>query len=103
VEEQTTPVIKIATCGRFHHFVLQVYRDFVLTGATDWELLWDCWPAIVEALTYLKTLTLTLMAFQKIWCTDQTLDDWRLQGVSEHWRVVVGGMKSGVAVVQTLC
>jgi len=33
---------------------LQVYRDFVLTGATDWELLWDCWPAIVEALIILR-------------------------------------------------
>jgi len=67
-KRQTTPVIKIATCGKISpcDFVLQVYRDFVLTGATDWELLWDCWPAIVEALTYLKTLTLTLMAFQKI-------------------------------------
>ena len=36
-------------------FVLQVYRDFLLTGGTDCEFLQECWPAIVEALAYLKT------------------------------------------------
>ncbi len=35
-------------------FVLQVYRDFVFTGKTDTEFLWECWQAIGETLTYLK-------------------------------------------------
>jgi len=36
-------------------FVLQVYREFVLTGSTDIEFLQECWPAIVGTLNYLKT------------------------------------------------
>jgi len=39
-------------------FVLQVYRDFVLTGSNDIEFLWECWSAIVETLAYLKTFDL---------------------------------------------
>ncbi|MGB0560573.1 MAG: GH116 family glycosyl-hydrolase [Spirulinaceae cyanobacterium] len=31
-------------------FVVQVYRDYLLTGATDTAFLWECWGAIVQAL-----------------------------------------------------
>lgn len=66
-------------------FVLQVYRDFVLTGATDWELLWDCWPAIIQALAYLKTFDLDGDGIpENSGAPDQTFDDWRLQGVSAY-------------------
>jgi len=31
-------------------FVVQVYRDFLLTGADDTDFLWECWPAIAAIL-----------------------------------------------------
>lgn len=37
-------------------FVLQVYRDYCLTGKTDTEFLWECWGAIAATLAYSKTL-----------------------------------------------
>ena len=66
-------------------FVLQVYRDFLLTGADDYEFLWECWSAIGETLAYLK-------AFDKdgdgipenSGAPDQTFDDWQLRGVSAY-------------------
>ena len=66
-------------------FVLQVYRDFVLTGANDVEFLWECWSAIVKTLSYLK-------AFDKdgdgipenAGAPDQTFDDWQLKGISAY-------------------
>ncbi len=66
-------------------FVLQVYRDFVLTGANDIEFLWECWSAIVKTLAYLK-------AFDKdgdgipenSGAPDQTFDDWQLKGISAY-------------------
>lgn len=39
-------------------FVLQVYRDFVMTGAEDTEFLWSCWGSVLTALDYLKTFDL---------------------------------------------
>ena len=85
-------------------FVLQVYRDYVLTGATDWELLWDCWPAIVEALTYLKTFDLDKDGIpENSGAPDQTFDDWRLQGVSAYcgglW---LAALEAAIAIGQTL-
>jgi non-lysosomal glucosylceramidase len=66
-------------------FVLQVYRDFLLTGGNDVEFLAECWQAIVQTLDYLK-------AFDKdgdgipenSGAPDQTFDDWKLQGVSAY-------------------
>ena len=66
-------------------FVLQVYRDFVLTGSNDIEFLWECWSAIVKTLAYLK-------AFDKdgdgipenSGAPDQTFDDWQLKGISAY-------------------
>ncbi|MEM8639191.1 MAG: GH116 family glycosyl-hydrolase [Cyanobacteria bacterium P01_G01_bin.54] len=31
-------------------FMVQVYRGYLLTGATDTEFLWECWGAITQAL-----------------------------------------------------
>ncbi|MEH2157179.1 GH116 family glycosyl hydrolase [Nostoc sp.] len=66
-------------------FVLQVYRDFLLTGADDVEFLADCWSAIVQTLDYLKTFDLDGDGIpENSGAPDQTFDDWRLQGVSAY-------------------
>ncbi len=66
-------------------FVLQVYRDFLLTGADDVEFLADCWPAIVQTLDYLKTFDIDGDGIpENSGAPDQTFDDWRLQGVSAY-------------------
>ena len=66
-------------------FVLQVYRDYLLTGATDVEFLAECWDAIVQTLTYLKTFDLDGDGIpENSGAPDQTFDDWKLQGVSAY-------------------
>ncbi|QZZ18928.1 bile acid beta-glucosidase [Leptothermofonsia sichuanensis E412] len=66
-------------------FVLQVYRDFLLTGATDVEFLAECWDAIVHTLTYLKTFDQDGDGIpENSGAPDQTFDDWKLQGVSAY-------------------
>jgi non-lysosomal glucosylceramidase len=66
-------------------FVLQVYRDFVMTGSTDTAFLAECWEAIVAALAYLKDFDLDGDGIpENSGAPDQTFDDWRLQGVSAY-------------------
>ncbi|MFM6197607.1 MAG: GH116 family glycosyl hydrolase, partial [Dolichospermum sp.] len=66
-------------------FVLQVYRDFLLTGANDLDFLADCWDAIVQTLNYLKTFDLDGDSIpENSGAPDQTFDDWRLNGVSAY-------------------
>lgn len=66
-------------------FVLQVYRDFLFTGATDYDFLKDCWSALVETLNYLKTFDLDQDSIpENSGAPDQTFDDWRLQGISAY-------------------
>ncbi|WP_026732927.1 GH116 family glycosyl hydrolase [Fischerella sp. PCC 9605] len=66
-------------------FVLQVYRDFLFTGADDVNFLADCWHAIVETLDYLKTFDKDGDGIpENSGAPDQTFDDWRLQGVSAY-------------------
>jgi non-lysosomal glucosylceramidase len=66
-------------------FVLQVYRDYLLTGAQDVTFLADCWPAVVQALTYLKAFDLDGDGIpENSGAPDQTFDDWRLQGISAY-------------------
>ncbi|MBW4647386.1 MAG: bile acid beta-glucosidase [Kastovskya adunca ATA6-11-RM4] len=66
-------------------FVLQVYRDFVLTGSKDTEFLWECWSAIVKALAYLKTFDKDGDGIpENSGAPDQTFDDWQLQGISAY-------------------
>ncbi|MFB2771128.1 GH116 family glycosyl hydrolase [Pelatocladus sp. BLCC-F211] len=66
-------------------FVLQVYRDFLFTGAVDIKFLADCWNAIVETLNYLKTFDIDKDGIpENSGAPDQTFDDWRLQGVSAY-------------------
>ena len=66
-------------------FVLQVYRDYLLTGATDIEFLAECWPAIVETLAYLKGFDLDNDGIpENSGAPDQTFDDWQLRGISAY-------------------
>ncbi|GAB4370426.1 MAG: GH116 family glycosyl hydrolase [Elainellaceae cyanobacterium] len=66
-------------------FVLQVYRDFLLTGSTDYEFLAECWQPITAALEYLKAFDLDGDGIpENSGAPDQTYDDWRLQGVSAY-------------------
>jgi non-lysosomal glucosylceramidase len=66
-------------------FVLQVYRDFLFTGANDIQFLADCWDAIVQTLDYVKTFDLDGDSIpENSGAPDQTFDDWRLQGVSAY-------------------
>jgi non-lysosomal glucosylceramidase len=66
-------------------FVLQVYRDFVLTGGNDTEFLWECWSAIVKTLAYLKRFDQDDDGIpENSGAPDQTFDDWQLRGVSAY-------------------
>ncbi len=66
-------------------FVLQVYRDYVLTGATDQDFLWECWNAITETLAYLKEFDLDNDGIpENAGAPDQTYDDWELRGISAY-------------------
>ena len=66
-------------------FVLQVYRDFVLTGSTDIGFLAECWTAVTAALDYLKAFDFDNDGIpENSGAPDQTFDDWRLQGISAY-------------------
>ena len=66
-------------------FVLQVYRDFLYTGADDVEFLAECWDAIVQTLDYLKTFDIDEDGIpENSGAPDQTFDDWKLRGVSAY-------------------
>ncbi|HEY9909592.1 MAG TPA: GH116 family glycosyl-hydrolase, partial [Thermosynechococcaceae cyanobacterium] len=85
-------------------FVLQVYRDYLLTGATDTEFLAECWDAIVQTLTYLKTFDLDEDGIpENSGAPDQTFDDWKLQGVSAYcgglW---IAALEAAIAIGQVL-
>ncbi|MEH2460940.1 GH116 family glycosyl hydrolase [Nostoc sp.] len=85
-------------------FVLQVYRDFLLTAADDVEFLADCWNAIVQTLDYLKTFDLDGDGIpENSGAPDQTFDDWRLQGVSAYcgglW---LAALEAAIAISEVL-
>jgi non-lysosomal glucosylceramidase len=85
-------------------FVLQVYRNFVLTGSTDYEFLAECWPAIERAIAYLKTFDLDNDGIpENSGAPDQTFDDWRLQGISAYcgglW---IAALEAAIAIGQLL-
>jgi non-lysosomal glucosylceramidase len=85
-------------------FVLQVYRDYLFTGAKDVEFLAECWDAIVETLHYLKQFDLDGDGIpENSGAPDQTFDDWRLQGVSAYcgglW---IAALETAIAIGQIL-
>lgn len=48
-------------------FILQVYRDYRLTGETDTEFLWECWSAIAFTLAYEKKREQSEKRNEKLW------------------------------------
>ncbi len=66
-------------------FVLQVYRDFLYTGAKDIAFLQDCWGAIAQTLHYLKGFDYDYDGIpENGGAPDQTFDDWKLSGISAY-------------------
>jgi non-lysosomal glucosylceramidase len=85
-------------------FVLQVYRDFILTGATDFDFLWECWGAITQTLAYLKEFDLDNDGIpENSGAPDQTFDDWQLRGISAYcgglW---IAALEAAIAIGNTL-
>ncbi|MBR8826405.1 MAG: bile acid beta-glucosidase [Gomphosphaeria aponina SAG 52.96 = DSM 107014] len=85
-------------------FVLQVYRDFVLTGGNDGDFLWECWEAIASSLAYLKEFDLDGDGIpENSGAPDQTFDDWQLRGISAYcgglW---IAALEAAVAIGKIL-
>lgn len=85
-------------------FVLQVYRDFILTGSQDTEFLWECWGAIVETLAYLKRFDIDGDGIpENSGAPDQTFDDWQLKGVSAYcgglW---IAALEAAIAIAKII-
>ncbi len=85
-------------------FVLQVYRAFLLTEHPDIAFLQDCWAAIVQTLTYLKTFDLDGDGIpENSGAPDQTFDDWKLNGISAYcgglW---LAALEAAIAIGQIL-
>jgi non-lysosomal glucosylceramidase len=70
-------------------FVLLVWRDYVLSGSRDVEFLRYCWPAMQEALEYLKQFDHNGDGLpENEGFPDQTYDTWPVKGESAY----VGGL-----------
>ncbi|MEM9163526.1 MAG: glycoside hydrolase family 116 protein, partial [Cyanobacteria bacterium P01_F01_bin.4] len=85
-------------------FVIQVYRAYKLTGATDVPFLVDCWPAVTETLKYLKRFDTDSDGMpENGGAPDQTFDDWRLKGISAYcgglW---LAALQSAIAIANVL-
>jgi len=66
-------------------FVLMVYRDFVLSGSKDKEFLRHTWPAIQEALAYLRKYDTDGDGIpENGGYPDQTYDTWVVRGESAY-------------------
>jgi non-lysosomal glucosylceramidase len=85
-------------------FVLQVYRDFVLTGSQDTDFLWECWQAITQTLDYLKGFDKDGDGIpENSGAPDQTFDDWQLRGISAYcgglW---IAALEAAIAIGKVL-
>ena len=85
-------------------FVLQVYRAYQFTGASDVAFLKDCWPAVVDTLQYLKQFDRDGDGIpENEGAPDQTFDDWQLKGISAYcgglW---LGAMEAAIAIAEIL-
>jgi non-lysosomal glucosylceramidase len=65
-------------------FVLMVYRDYVLTGRQDTAFLRETWPAIKDAIEYLRQFDHGGGIPENSDYPDQTYDDWVVHGVSAY-------------------
>jgi non-lysosomal glucosylceramidase len=65
-------------------FVLMVYRDYVLTGRSDTAFLRETWPAVQNAIDYLRQFDHDGGIPENSDYPDQTYDDWVVHGVSAY-------------------
>ena len=65
-------------------FVLMVYRDYVLTDRTDIAFLRDTWPAVKDAIEYLRQFDHGGGIPENSGYPDQTYDSWVVRGVSAY-------------------
>jgi non-lysosomal glucosylceramidase len=65
-------------------FVLMVYRDYVLTGSKDTAFLRQMWPAVREAMVYLRQFDRGGGIPENGGYPDQTYDSWVVRGVSAY-------------------
>jgi non-lysosomal glucosylceramidase len=65
-------------------FVLMVYRDYVLTGRKDVGFLRETWPAMKDAIEYLRQFDHGGGVPENSGYPDQTYDDWVVKGVSAY-------------------
>jgi non-lysosomal glucosylceramidase len=65
-------------------FVLMVYRDYVLTGRTDTPFLRNTWPAVKDAIEYLRQFDHGGGIPENSGYPDQTYDSWVVRGVSAY-------------------
>jgi non-lysosomal glucosylceramidase len=65
-------------------FVLMVYRDYVLTGRTDIAFLRETWPAVKDAIEYLRQFDHGGGVPENSGYPDQTYDSWVVRGVSAY-------------------
>jgi non-lysosomal glucosylceramidase len=66
-------------------FVLMIYRDFALTGAKDKDFLRTTWPAVQEALEYLRKYDKDGDGVpENEGYPDQTYDEWVVRGESAY-------------------
>jgi non-lysosomal glucosylceramidase len=65
-------------------FVLMVYRDYVFTGRKDPVFLRETWPAVKEAIAYLRQFDHGGGIPENGGYPDQTYDSWVVRGVSAY-------------------
>ena len=65
-------------------FVLMVYRDYVLTGRKDNAFLREMYPAMKEAIAYLRQFDRGSGVPENSGYPDQTYDSWTVRGVSAY-------------------
>ena len=86
-------------------YVLQVWRTFKLApSGPDLGFLAECWPAAIQALTYLKTFDVNNDGLpDNGGAPDQTFDDWPLKGVSAYCGALwIAALEAGLAIAQQL-
>jgi uncharacterized protein (DUF608 family) len=65
-------------------FVLMIYRDYVFTGRKDTAFLRETWPAVKEAISYLRQFDHGGGVPENSGYPDQTYDSWVVRGVSAY-------------------